>query len=290
MIKKFTKRQLLDQCGFEAKEAQIILDYQKKLPVLVENEGINEFCINARDLWKQLGEPQGKFADWVKRKLVSKKTKGGVLIFFEKKDYITVSQKCEIANTKGFKSINEYLLTVECAKNLSMMENTDVGALARRYFILMEKAVKKNVEWELIRYPLREGYKKMQEALNLYMNRMIQKDADDWDYKIEANALNIIATGFSAQEIRLFVGCKDNITRDSLTTTYNEYLMKLQEWNILCLGINMNRYERYLKLKEFFDITFPNAVLIRDDVDIRKVIENKNKLIEEVKLKLQGAA
>lgn len=290
MIKKFTKRQLLDQCGFEAKEAQIILDYQKKLPVLVENEGINEFCINARDLWKQLGEPQGKFADWVKRKLVLKKTKGGVFIFLENKDYITVSQKCEIANTKGFKSINEYLLTVECAKNLSMMENTDVGALARRYFILMEKAVKKNVEWELIRYPLREGYKKMQEALNLYMNRMIQKEADDWDYKIEANALNIIATGFSAQEIRLFVGCKDNITRDSLTATYNEYLMKLQEWNILCLGMNMNRYERYLKLKEFFDITFPNAVLIRDDVDIRKVIENKNKLIEEVKLKLQGAA
>ncbi len=290
MVKKFTKRQLLDQCGFEAEEARIILDYQKKLPVLVENEGINEFCINAKDLWMQLGEPQGKFADWVKRKLVSKKTKGGGLIFVNDKDYSTTSQKCEIANTNGFKFINEYLLTVECAKNLSMMENTDVGALARKYFILMEKAVKKNVEWELIRYPLREGYKKMQEALNVYMNRMIQKDADDWDYKIEANALNIIATGFSAQEIRLFVGCKDNITRDSLTATYNEYLLKLQEWNILCLGMNMNRYERYSKLKEFFDIAFPNAVLLRDDVGIAKITENKNKLIEEARVKLQGVA
>ena len=69
MIKKFSKRQLLDQCGFNAEETQIILDYQKKLPILVENDSVEGFCIDARDLWKQLGEPQGKFADWIKRKI-----------------------------------------------------------------------------------------------------------------------------------------------------------------------------------------------------------------------------
>lgn len=47
-----------------------------------------------------------------------------------------------------------------------MMENTDSGALCRQYFILMEKTVNRNIEWELIRYPLREGYKRMQDALN----------------------------------------------------------------------------------------------------------------------------
>ena len=171
-----------------------------------------------------------------------------------------------------------------------MMENTDNGALCRQYFILMEKAVKKNMEWELIRHPLREGYKEMQKALNGYMNRIIQKDADDWDYRIEADALNVIATGFPAKEIRLFVGCKDNITRDSLTATYNEYLMKLQEWNILFLGMNLNRYERYLKLKESFDIFFPNAIPIKDDIDISRSKENKQKLLDEVKSKVQRAA
>ena len=59
-------------------------------------------------------------------------------------------------------------------------ELKEKSKLTHKYFILMEKAVKRNIEWELIRYPLREGYKKMQEALNLYMNRMIQKDVDDW--------------------------------------------------------------------------------------------------------------
>lgn len=288
MIKKFSKRQLMDQCGFTAEETQEILNYQKKLPVLVENDNVNGFCINARDLWVQLGKPQGKFSDWVKRKIISKKTKGGISTFAESKDYISFSQNCE--KPLGGRPSQEYYITLDCAKNLSMMENTDSGSLCRQYFILMEKAVKKNTEWELIRYPLRKGYNNMKIALNSYMNRMIQKDADDWDYRIEADALNIIATGFPAKEIRLFVGCKDTITRDSLTATYNEYLMKLQEWNILFLGMNLNRYERYLKLKESFDIFYPNAIPIRDDIPVSKILENKQKLLEEVKSKVQRVA
>lgn len=178
-----------------------------------------------------------------------------------------------------------------CGANLHAGENLKENSrLARKYFILMEKAVKRNMEWELIRYPLREGYKQMQKALDEYMMRMIQRNADDWDYRFEADALNIIATGFPAKEIRLYVGCKDNITRDSLTATYNEYLLKLQEWNILFLGMNMNRYERYSKLKESFDIFFPNAVPIKEDVDISKIKENKQKMLDEVKSKMTKAA
>lgn len=303
MVKKFTKRQLLDQCGFETEEAQIILDYQKKLPVLVENEDIDGFCVNGRDLWKQLGV-KTQFSKWIQSNLDvgdSEENEDFIVRFYKGSDSVSFEDYANFSPQKlsAMGISKEYFLNIETAKEIAMYTGASLHAskelktsskLTRKYFILMEKAVKKNVEWELIRFPLREGYKKMQEALNAYMNRMIQKGADDWDYKIEANALNIIATGFSAQEIRLFVGCKDNITRDSLTVTYNEYLMKLQEWNILCLGMNMNRYERYSKLKEFFDITFPNAVLLRDDVGVAKITENKNKLIEEARMKLQGAA
>lgn len=287
MITKFTKRQLLEQCGFESSEAKTILEYQKKLPILVESDFSTDFSVNSYVLWEQLGNPQGKFSNWIKRKLVNKRLKDSdVLQFSEGKDYITKSQKCDIANTGGFRELSTYHLTVDCAKSLSLMENTTYGDLSRHYFILMEKAVKKQVDWELIRNPLRDGYNKMKDALNAYMNRMIQKDADEWDYKIEANALNIIATGFSAQEIRLFVGCQDKVTRDSLTATYNEYLLKLQELNIVYLGMNMNRYDRYKMLKQSFDILFPNAVPIRDDVDIARIIKNKEKYLEETKEKV----
>ena len=277
MIKKFTKRQLLDQCGFTAEETQIILDYQKRLPILVENEDVEEICINARDLWVQLGEPQGQFNKWVERKF---KPYG----FLENVDFKPFGRNCP--KPQGGRPEKDYLLTLDMAKQLAMIDKKEIGLIARRYFILMEKAVKKNFEWESERNPLREGYKAMQKALDEYMMRMVQRHADDWDYSFEADAINIIATGFRAREIRNYVGCMDEVTRDSLTVTYNHYLNKLQEWNILFLGMNMNRYERYAKLKESFDIFFPNAVPIRDDVEIEKIIENKNKLLEETKEKM----
>lgn len=288
MIKKFNKRQLLDQCGFTAEEVKIILDYQKKLPILLED---NDTWINAKDLWEQL-KVKDKYADWIKTQIKT-------FELVENISYMTNSVQTEIANN-GSKKITEYQIKVETAKSITLVigykggniskELKENSKLAHKYFILMEKAVKKNIEWELIRYPLREGYKKMQDALNQYMNRMVQKDADDWDYRIEADALNIIATGFPAKEIRLFIGCKDNITRDSLTATYNEYLMKLQELNIIYLGMNMNRYERYKMLKQSFDILFPNAVLIKDDIDMNRIQANKQKLVDEVKEKVEGVA
>lgn len=226
MIKKFTKRQILDQCGFTAEETNIILEYQKRLPILLEE---NDTWINAKDLHTQLCV-KDKYSDWIKTQIA-------VFEFKENNEYCTKSVQTEIANN-GSKSIIEYNIKVSSAKSIALVagykggrtskELKENSKLAHQYFILMEEAVKRLAKWELIRYPLRQGYKAMQKALDEYMVRMIQRNADDWDYRIEADALNVIATGFKAQEIRNYVGCKDNITRDSLTATYNEYLLKLQ--------------------------------------------------------------
>lgn len=288
MITKFNKRQLLDQCGFTAEETQIILDYQKKLPILLED---NDTWIDARKLWEQLCV-RDKYADWIKTQIKTFELSENI-------GFITTSVQTEIANN-GSKIITEYQIKTETAKSIALVigykggnvsqELRERSRLAHKYFILMEKAVKRNFEWELIRYPLKEGYKAMQKALDEYMLRMVQRNADEWDYRFEADALNVIATGFKAQEIRHYVGCKDKITRDSLTATYNEYLLKLQELNIVYLGMNMNRYDRYKMLRQSFDILFPNAVPIKDDVDINRIIENKNKLLEEVKEKVRNIA
>lgn len=39
--------------------------------------------------------------------------------------------------------------------------------------------------------------------------------------------------------------------------------------------------------KSIWSIFFPNAVSLVDDVSINKIIDNKNKLLEEVKLKMK---
>ena len=288
MIKKFTKRQLMDQCGFTAEETQVILDYQKALPILLDDD---DTWIDAKDLWQQLSVRK-QYADWIKNQIET-------FDLAENTGYFTTSLQREIANGGSKKEIH-YHIKVESAKSIALVvaykggnvskELKAKGKLVHKYFILMEKAVKKNTEWELIRNPLREGYKAMQKALDNYMLRLVQRNADDWDYIIEADALNIIATGFPAKDIRLFVGCKDNVTRDSLTSTYNEYLLKLQELNIIYLGMNMNRYERYNMLAQSFHILFPNAVPIRNDIDILTIEGNKNRFLEEVKQKVNGAA
>ena len=56
MIKKFNKRQLLDQCGFTAEETNVILEYQRKLPILLEDNEDNSLCTNARDLFAPKAE------------------------------------------------------------------------------------------------------------------------------------------------------------------------------------------------------------------------------------------
>lgn len=103
MSKGFTKRQLLDQCGFTAEETNMILAYQKKLPILVENEDCEGFCINARDLWNQLECPQGLFANWVKRKFEPYR-------FVENVDF-KAFQICEALTTRvsGMTQAKEYL-------------------------------------------------------------------------------------------------------------------------------------------------------------------------------------
>lgn len=62
------------------------------------------------------------------------------------------------------------------------------------------------------------------------------------------------------------------------------------ELNMVYLGMNMNRYDRYKMLEQSFNILFPNAVPIKDDVDVNRIIENKNNLIEEVRKKVQRVA
>lgn len=276
---------------------------QNKLPILVENDNVDGFCINARDLHKEL-KVKSQFSKWIKSNLDSGdaiEDSDYIIKLYKKNESVSFEDYAKFSPQKmsALGISKEYFLTIEMAKEISMYTGTALHAsdelkkiskLVRKYFVLMEKAVKKNVEWELIRYPLKQGYKAMQKAMDEYMLRMVQRNADDWDYRIEADALNVIATGFRAQEIRNYVGCKDNITRDSLTSTYNEYLLKLQELNIIYLGMNMNRYDRYKMLKQSFDILFPNAVSIKNDVDISRIIENKNKLLEEVKQKMNGVA
>lgn len=88
---------------------------------------------SARELHGFL-EVKSKFADWFKNRV----SKYG---FVEGADYVTVSKNLE----SGGREL-DYALTLDMAKELSMVERNEKGKQARQYFIEAEKALRKVIE------------------------------------------------------------------------------------------------------------------------------------------------
>lgn len=92
-------------------------------------------CVDARTLhqWLKSGE---RFADWIKKRI---RTYG----FIENEDYSLISVIPETKGRGGNRRSVDYILTLDTAKELSMVENNAQGRTARRYFINCEKALRR---------------------------------------------------------------------------------------------------------------------------------------------------
>jgi anti-repressor protein len=108
------------------------------LPVIQDEYG--QQVVNARDLWKAL-EVSKDFSNWIKNKI---KTYG----FEENGDYArksTIRPKRRIVQGGDLRSI-EYIISLDMAKELAMITNTDKGREIRKYFIAVEKAFRAGFE------------------------------------------------------------------------------------------------------------------------------------------------
>ncbi len=89
--------------------------------------------VDARELYTFL-ETKSKFADWIRNRI---KEYG----FIENQDFVAVSKILE----NGGRTI-EYAVTLDMAKELSMVERNKKGREVRRYFIEIEKEYRKMVK------------------------------------------------------------------------------------------------------------------------------------------------
>ena len=212
MEKGFTKKQL-ERIGCSNEEIQLVLDYQKRLPVLVNNEDMEGFCVNTRQLHEQLGV--GKtYQHWIKARIKSYR-------FTENVDFISLCLNGH--KPKGGRPDTTFMCTIDMAEDLAMVERTDIGETVRNYFKLMRDIVKRNVKWEEVRCYERTHYKPMCDALSNFIQRNTGRSGDGYDFALEANRLNIIATGNRAQSLKNYFGIQTNeLTRDSLEKEYNE--------------------------------------------------------------------
>lgn len=92
-----------------------------------ENNG--KRTVNARELHQFLGVGKD-FSSWIKER-ISKYD------FIENQDFEVFTKIGE--NLSGGRPQIEYVLSIDMAKELSMVENNERGRMARRYFIECEK-------------------------------------------------------------------------------------------------------------------------------------------------------
>lgn len=94
--------------------------------------GESQPLVNASDLHQVLGSGW-KFSDWIKKRI---ETYG----FTEGEDFISNYGKSMFGRPK-----TEYHLSLDMAKELCLVENTEPGKKARRYFIEVEKQARQHI-------------------------------------------------------------------------------------------------------------------------------------------------
>ena len=97
----------------------------------INNEEVN--AVNARDLWEKIGSKR-QFGNWIKDRLEG---------FVEGEDFAVNK------NVKGkdgrFQPI-EYIISLDTAKHIAMLERNEQGRKIRQYFIEVEKNARKITE------------------------------------------------------------------------------------------------------------------------------------------------
>lgn len=193
----FTEEEL-KQYGISKDEISTILEYQALLPILQSQNDNSK--VNARDLHKQLNNGW-KFTDWIENRIKSYRLIKDI-------DYFTVSRKYETVKNSNLhpKETHDYILTLDCAKQLAMVERTDIGVLVRRYFIIIEKALKNRTNWNTNRKNTLINCKELRSALITKREELLN-GVPEWItngnlYSIEFSLLNTVILGMSANQYR----------------------------------------------------------------------------------------
>lgn len=185
-----------------------------------------ERVVNARELYEFL-EVSTRFNDWIERRI----KKYG---FMAGQDFYSLLSK-----STGGRPSTEYYLTIDTAKELSMVENNERGRQVRRYFIEVEKRFRKSQQGQ------HELPKTFSEALRLAADQAEQLEKMEAERKIllpKAESFDTFLSADNAQPVRLVA--------KALGTGPNKLFARLREEGILMDG---HRDKRNLPYQQYID-------------------------------------
>ena len=244
-MKKFTKKVLMDRLDFTEDEAKLIIKAQSQFPELLTlNDNENGFVVSSRKLHEQLGVGRD-YTNWAKGRISKYNFVENVdftAIWNDAKTGVVVEYNGNPNSMVKLGYTIDYLFTLERAKELCMVENNDNGTLCRRYFILMEKAVKKMSDWLLVREPQKQGYKDMSKAIrDSYMQLHNGEEPNQFVYINNADMINLALLGHKSKAMKDLLEVEhNNPLRDHITSEVNKALYELQQLNESLLYSNVD--------------------------------------------------
>jgi len=109
----------------------------------IEKEG--KKLVSARELFNFL-ESKGDFSSWIKRMFKYGFEEGVDFLLIKSDEQKGFSSNLMKTPNTGGRPEKNYALTLDCAKEISMLQRTEKGKQARRYFIEVEKKATKEVD------------------------------------------------------------------------------------------------------------------------------------------------
>ena len=152
-----------------------------------DNESLGK-CTSARELYKILGLKK-RFGSWIEQ-YVKEDNK---YRFKENEDFTRVLAST-LVNNGAKRELQDYLITLDMAKEISMITGTEIGSQVRKYFIQMEKYIMQTNQ--------EEQFKKFREQLDI-----LEKEKDV--YIKDSNF-------YSIRDIRELLGGSIEIDTDRL--------------------------------------------------------------------------
>ena len=186
--------------------------------IKIETTSDGKRAVSARELHKFLGSKQD-FSNWIKNRIEK-------YDFVENQDYrkvyfdvegnllnISLNKNIETENQRIMNAYKiEYVLSIETAKELCMIENNEQGRKARRYFIECEKKLKEisKEDYLLVNVINAEGKENTALALKEYREQIVlplRKELNEANETIEhkKEVISYMTSDFKLQTQRQFL-------------------------------------------------------------------------------------
>ena len=209
--------------------------------IKVEINESDEQIVNAKELWEFLGEPYGRFYDWINAMIEYD--------FAENIDFEAYTEKNVHANGREYERKN-YHLKLSMAKEICMLARTEKGKMARKYFLEIEKA------WNDPMMIMARANKIQQKQIEGFKNELMEMKPKAEFYDLVHDTVNTVDMGTVAKILN-FRGVGRNklfeILRGEGILQYDNSPYQVYEnkgWFKLTLGTRLNSHGEELMTKK----------------------------------------